>query len=98
MVMYIVLICLLSSIIYTYLYKKEGTRIIITPRGNMYSIITYSNGIVTNMKLVSSRILKKWFEDFKNDKKLDEEGLEFDLESGKPIKKKRTRTKKNKDI
>lgn len=93
-VLYILIGIIFFSIIFIYLYKPEKNRIIIIPHGKMFSVTTYSNGIVTDIKLVSSRILKQWFETYKNDKKLDEEGLEFDMESGKPIKKKRGRPKK----
>lgn len=93
--LYVLIGIIFVSIVFIYMQKPEKNRIMIIPRGNMYSVTTYSNGIVTDIKLVSSRILKKWFEDYKNDKKLDEEGLEFDFESGKPItKKKRGRPKK----
>lgn len=97
-VLYSLLLIIFISIIFIYKYKQEQNRIVIIPRGNMFSITTYSNGIVTDIKIVSSRMLKKWFQDFKDDKKLDEEGLEFDLESNKPIKKKRGRPKKVKDV
>lgn len=96
---YILIGIIILSVVFIYLYKPEKNRIIIIPRGNMFSITTYSNGIVTDMRLVSSRYIKNWFETYKNDKKIDEEGLEFDLESGKPIsKKKRGRPKKIKEV
>lgn len=97
-ILYIAILLIIISIIFIYVYKPEKNRIVIIPRGNMFSITTYSNGIVTDMRLVSSRYIKNWFETYKNDKKIDEEGLEFDLESGKPIsKKKRGRPKKKED-
>lgn len=98
-ILYVIIILLIIFIVFIYKYKPEKTRITIIPRGNMFSITTFSNGIITDMRIVNSRILKKWFEDFKNDRKLDNEEIEFDIESGKPIiKKKRGRPKKNKDI
>lgn len=85
--LYALLFILLTSILFIFFYKQEKNRIIIIPRGKMYSITTYANGLLSNMQLVSSRVINQWFDSIRKDILLVKEGNEYDIESGKLIDK-----------